>query len=119
MAGLLEFPLTEGGTVVVEASSPAAGRESPVFRGSSPSDVLARSGETIQAALDRVKPAAAALVDTFGDLPHRPDRLEVTFGVSLNAEFGAIIASTSAGAHFSVTLTWEPHRSATPSTDGS
>ena len=116
MAGLLEFPLTEGGTIVVDAPATSSGTDSRVFRGSSPSDVLARSGETIQSALDRVKPAAAALIDTFGDLPHRPDHMEVTFGVSLNAEFGAIIASTSAEAHFSVTLTWD---SASPSTDGS
>jgi hypothetical protein len=69
--------------------------------------VVARSAQTIQAAIAQLKPAAQALVDTFTELPRRPDEMSVTFGVELSAEAGAIIAATTASANFSVTISWK------------
>lgn len=112
MSNLVEFPLDGGGTVVVatdRAASPdAAAGGGPVFRGIERRDVVLRSSETIQSAIERVKPAAVALVKAFTDMPTRPEGLSVTFGIELNAEVGAVIASTSLSAHFSVTLRWGP-----------
>jgi hypothetical protein len=41
-------------------------------------------------------------------LDESPDEIVVSFGVSISAELGAFIASTSAAANFSVSLTWRP-----------
>ena len=65
-----------------------------------------RSGQTLEEAIARVKPAAQALVAAMTSLPQRPDELTVTFGVELSGSLGAIIASTAATANISVTLTW-------------
>ena len=107
MSDLIEFPLAEGGSVFVATTQNSTAPGAPVFRGGTDRrDVAARSAETMQAAIERVKPAAVALVQTFSDMPTRPEGVSVTFGIELNAELGAVIASTSMSAHFSVTLTW-------------
>jgi len=36
-----------------------------------------------------------------------PDEVQVEFGIVLNAEAGAILASASAGANYKVTMTWK------------
>jgi Trypsin-co-occurring domain 1 len=106
MPDLVEFPVAGGGTVLVAATrSPSS--DGALFRGGGPRDVVARSAETIQSAIAQLKPAAQALVDTFIELPRRPDDISVTFGIELSAEAGAIIASTAASANFSVTISWK------------
>jgi Trypsin-co-occurring domain 1 len=106
MSDLVEFPVAGGGTVLVAATHPAQSGGAN-FRGGGPRDVVIRSAETIQAAIAQLKPAAQALVDTFIELPRRPDEMSVTFGVELSAEAGAIIASTTASANFAVTISWK------------
>ena len=106
MSDLVEFPVAGGGTVLVSATHPAQS-DGAIFRGGGPRDVVIRSAETLQAAIAQLKPAAQALVDTFIDLPRRPDEMSVTFGIELRAEAGAIIASTTASANFAVTISWK------------
>ena len=36
-----------------------------------------------------------------------PDEVQVQFGIVLNAEAGAVLASASAEANYSVTMTWK------------
>ena len=110
MADLIEFPLDGGGSVVVAAARTSAPSDSTaggtVFRGADRRDVATRSSETMQQAIGKVKPAAEALAQTFSDMPMRPESVEVSFGIQLDAELGALIASTSMSAHFEVTLRW-------------
>lgn len=110
MADLIEFPLDGGGSVVVAAvgdrAQPGSAPGGPVFRGADRRDVATRSSETMEQALGKVKPAAEALAQTFSELPMRPDSVEVRFGIQLDAELGALVASTSMSAHFEVVLTW-------------
>lgn len=109
MADLIEFPLEGGGSVMVAATrsvqtdGPSGGS---VFRGGDRRDVATRSSETMQQAIGKVKPAAAALAQAFSDLPMRPESVEVNFGIQLDAELGAVIASTAVSAHFEVRLIW-------------
>lgn len=105
MAELVEFPIDGGGMVLVATTGHHL--DEPVFRGGSQRDLVTRSSQTIHAAIAQLKPAAQAVVDTFIDLPRRPDEMSVTFGVELTAAAGAIIASTAASANFSVTISWK------------
>jgi hypothetical protein len=109
MSDLVEFPVAGGGTVLVAATR-SARPDGVTFRGGGPRDVVITSAETIQAAIAHLKPAAQALVDTFIELPRRPDEMSVTFGIELSAEAGAIIASTTASANFAVTISWKAAR---------
>jgi hypothetical protein len=106
MSDLVEFPVAGGGTVLVAATRPAHS-DATVFRGGGPREVIVRSAETLQAAIAGLMPAAQALVDTFLELPRRPDEMSVSFGIELSAEAGAIIASTTASANFAVTISWK------------
>jgi hypothetical protein len=39
-------------------------------------------------------------------MPHQPDEVEITFGVRLDAEFGAVIAKAGMAGNFESKLTW-------------
>jgi hypothetical protein len=54
-----------------------------------------------------VKPAASALVDGLRGMADAPDEVQVTFGIRLSGEMGAVIAKTSAEANFEVVLRWK------------
>ena len=45
--------------------------------------------------------------DMLVDLQDKPDRLELEFGLRLDAEVGAVIAKASGQTHLKVTLSWE------------
>jgi len=57
-------------------------------------------------AVDRVRPAAAAVLDSLREL-NSPKRIELEFGIGVSGSFGAFIASTKADVSFKVKLTWE------------
>ena len=102
MKHLVEFPLEEGGSIIVEIDEPEtsgtvrAGRE----------DKIEKARETFEGALNKVLPAAKTVVEKLRTMAGRPDEIEVTFGVNLSTRAGAFIASASAGANFAVTVRW-------------
>jgi hypothetical protein len=57
-------------------------------------------------ALANVRSAAVELLDTVRSIAEPPDECEITFGIKLNAQAGAIIAKASAEANFTVKLQW-------------
>ena len=80
-------------------------------RGLSTSAVVERTQTSFEDALEKARPVASSLVgkvraigDAAGNLP---DEVQVEFGIVLNAEAGAILASASAGANYKVTMTWK------------
>ena len=100
MSDAIAFTLDDGTTVAVSAASPGGTR--PVGA----RDGLAKAQKTLREALAPVTAAAAQVMDEFRNLAQRPDEVEVSFGVTLDAGIGGIIASSSAGAHLDVTLRW-------------
>lgn len=101
MTGRIEFPLASGGTVVVEG--PEASGVGPAGRGG-----VGRAAATLRDSLSPVIAAASDVIEAFHALPRKPESLEVRFGVALDMKLGAIIAESSAGVHFEVTLRWVP-----------
>jgi len=64
-------------------------------------------------ALEKVKPAATAIICKLRDLRDSPDEVIVEFGLKMNANAEAIIASASAEANYWIELKW----SKSPCTD--
>lgn len=102
MTELTRFPLASGGTVIVETDDPArvtqAGRAER-----KPRD----ADKSLKNSLASVTEAASEVLDGFRTMLRRPDEVEIEFGVTLDARFGALIASSSAGTHLTVSLRWK------------
>jgi NTP-dependent ternary system trypsin peptidase co-occuring protein len=103
---LVEFPLEGGGSVFVEVDE-VRSTDGSIRRGLSPTDLVGKADETVEAAFARVKPAAVALVNSLRDLVDAPDEIQLTFGIRLSGEVGAVIAKTSADANFEVQMSWK------------
>jgi hypothetical protein len=110
---LVEFPLENGGSVIVEVEDRTAS-DRIVRRGlgqaARPGEIAVRAGETLESAFSRVQPAAVAMVSKLRDLDDAPDEVEVEFGIQLSAEIGAIVAHTAGEANFHVRLVWKRNR---------
>jgi hypothetical protein len=109
MKRLVEFPSGSGEPILVEIED--VGLSGETRRGLSPSAVVERAQTSFEDALDKARPMASSLVRKLRDIGDSagtpPDEVQVEFGIVLNAEAGAILASASAGANYKVTMTWE------------
>lgn len=116
MPEAIEFMLDDGTSVVV--APVLADGSSPVGWGNR----LKIAQKTLREALAPVTAAAAQVADSFQKAARRPEEIEITIGVTLDAKLGAVISSASAGAHLDVTLRWHaPEKESSPSAgaDGS
>ncbi len=111
MKRLVEFPLQEGGTLLVEVDEPKRYAETitrgGVVKAARPGEVADKAQDTFEDALDKIKPAAQAIIDKLRALSDAPDEIDVEFGIKLSAEAGAFIASAGVEANYTVTLTWK------------
>lgn len=104
MKRLVEFPLAQGGSVLIEVDESPG----PVMRGigkGSPS-LAERTDKTFEEATAAVTPAAASLIAQLRSISNPPAEIEIEFGVQLSAQTGAFIASAAAAANFKVSMTW-------------
>ena len=99
---LIRVPLEGGGSIVVETSEDLAG--GPV-RAGRPGEVVTEAAQTLDAALDELRPALTTLLDRLRDIAH-PDEVHVELGVKLSAKAGVVIAQTAGEANFRVALLW-------------
>lgn len=105
MKHLVEFPLEDGSTTVVEVNEPEPDGVRRVARAG---EIAEKATQTFEAALERIKPAASAIVAKLRDLNTTPSEIGVEFGIKLSAKAGAIFASADSEANFKVTLKWKP-----------
>jgi Trypsin-co-occurring domain 1 len=105
MKRLVEFPLEQGGSVLVEVDELPAG---PVTRGlgKDRSTLVEEADKTFEDAIAAVTPAARSLIARLRSIADPPDEIAVQFGVQLSAQTGAFIASVAAQANFTVSMTW-------------
>ncbi|RME42126.1 MAG: hypothetical protein D6796_14850 [Caldilineae bacterium] len=104
MKRLVEFPLEDGSTILVEVDAPAEPGMVSATRGG---DTVARAQQTFEAALDRVRPAAQTIIQKLRALHDPPDEIGVEFGLKMSAEAGAFVAAAGVEANYKVTLTWK------------
>ncbi len=102
----------EGQTVLVEVDEPtqeASGEETAAFKSWREPE---EAEQTLDEALENVKPAADILLSKLGELAVRPDETMIAFGVKLTVKSGAVLASAGVEANFNVTLTWRDNTAA-------
>jgi len=102
---LVEFPLEGGGSIIVEVIE-----EVPGPRPAGRLEKIQKVQQTFEKALDKVRPIASALIDTFRNIGDPPDEIQVEFGLKMHTEAGAIIAATGVEANYKVMLTWRRER---------
>jgi hypothetical protein len=93
-----------GETILVEVADGHGG--GPVTRGLHHDHLVEHTERSFDQAIDRIQPAASAMIAKLKGIPDAPDEVNVEFGVELSAEAGAFIASASTAANFKVSLTW-------------
>jgi len=112
MKKLVEFPLESGGTVIVEVNEPS--EEGTIERVARFGEVSARANKSLEATLEQITPAAEAILKRFTGLSQLPDEIEVEFGLKLNAEVGAFVASGSIEANYVIKLKWVREKTVQP-----
>ena len=106
MKQLIEFPLEDGQTIIVEVNELEEERGSRrVARGTEEEPL--KASQTFEQALSKIRPATEKVIITLRDLVQKPDEIEMEFGFSLSAGTGVIIASASTQANYRVTLRWK------------
>ena len=105
MKRLVEFPLEDGSTILVEVDEPEGpGGAVQVRRDSK---TVEKAKQTFEAALDKIKPTANAVISKLRNLYDAPDEVTVEFGLKLSGEAGVVLASAGVEANYKVTLTWK------------
>ena len=102
---LVEFPLEQGGSVLIEVDEPPAG---PVTRGLGKDHpaLVQQADKTFEDATATITPAARSLIARLRAIDDPPDEVAIEFGVQLSAQTGAFIASVAGQANFTVSMTW-------------
>jgi hypothetical protein len=101
MTQLVEATIDNGSVLFEVADATTAGPQKVARHGG---NTVATLDQSLDAALASVRPAAEKVLHTFTGLGL--DTCQIEFGVSLDAQAGAIIAKTGASAHFTITLAW-------------
>jgi hypothetical protein len=91
MKHLVEFPLEEGGSIVVEIDEPETGGTVAAGR----KDKIEKARETFEEALNTVLPATKKVAEKLRSTASRADEIEATFGVNLSMMAGAFTALCS------------------------
>jgi surfactin synthase thioesterase subunit len=101
---LIEVPVEGGGRLLVQASDAELPGDLQLAS-VRPGEVVARARQSLEQALDQIKPAMRAVFDRL--VAMSPDEMSVEFGLTLGAETGVVVAKGTSEMHFAVTLTWQ------------
>ena len=116
MTRVVEVPLAEGGSILVEVDEPVEG---PVVRGRGGAGTLPPLSEPLEQVLAGLGPATRAVLSQLRSLADSPHEIEVEFAVKLTADARIVIAHAGGEANFRVALRWSRmHDSSPPSGDG-
>lgn len=107
---IVQFELADGSPVYVEVEERDAIGVQRVGRGD---EAIAKAQDRFVDALDKIKPAAEMVLNTFREL-NTPDEINLEFGVKLSGKLGALIASVDSEATFKVALKWKNEKPASP-----
>lgn len=78
-----------------------------VVRSGRTGELAEEASVSLEEALERVAPAAGALIAKLRGAAEGIDQIDVQFGLKLSGEVGAIIAKSSIEANFTITVTWK------------
>jgi hypothetical protein len=110
MKRLVEFPLEDGSSMMVEVDEP----EREGLERVSLKDGIEKAHETFEKSLERVRPTAELIIAKLRSLHDAPDEVEVSFGLNLSASAGVVLSSAQLAANYSVKLKWSREKPAAP-----
>jgi NTP-dependent ternary system trypsin peptidase co-occuring protein len=97
---LANFTLEGGGSVHVDVD------EEPGVKRVARDGKVLEARKTFETGLREVRNAATVALTQFRAMARQPDEVEITFGVRMDAQVGAVIAKTGIAGNFEVKLTW-------------
>jgi hypothetical protein len=103
---LVEFPLADGGSVLVQVDGAAKGGDVTRGWGDREQRVVQHAQQTFEQAVSRVQPAIQGLLHELRSLAETPEEIQLEFGLQLSAEVGAFVAGASTTGNFKVSMTW-------------
>ncbi|MYW90904.1 hypothetical protein G3I59_09885 [Amycolatopsis rubida] len=92
----------DGGDAILFETDPAAGGKQPVGGGAS----IEQASESVQEALQRVRPAAEAVLAEFRAMEWQPSKVSPQFGIRVTGEANLASAKTAGEANFTVSMEW-------------
>ncbi|MUG92674.1 hypothetical protein F7734_09495 [Scytonema sp. UIC 10036] len=103
MKRIIDFPLENGDSILVEVDQPAAIDNRIGLR----DEIVEKANQTFESALDKIKPVANVILTKVRSLHQPADEVEVKFGVKIVAGLGAVIASGSGEVNYEIILKWK------------
>lgn len=108
MLNVLEVPLEDGGSLLVEIDRTELSGDLDLA--SSPSrEIVARATASLEHSLERLEPAIVAISERMRK--GGADSFTIEFGLTMAAEAGLVVAKGSSEMHFAVTLSWSRPKS--------
>lgn len=71
------------------------------------SEIVQKTIEQVDAAVDAASKVASRAVKKFGTMDDKPDELQIKLGIKLTAEAGVVFAKAASEGNFEITLTWK------------
>lgn len=104
MSEIMEFRLNSGESVFIEVEEgEASGAPQTAGMGEK---AIRTASETFEDALEKVKPAARAVVQAFREL-NEPDEIGLEFGIQFKTEANVFVFTGEANASFKLSLKWK------------
>jgi hypothetical protein len=104
MKQLMEYPLEEGGSILVEVT--VSNAEARIQKAGRTDELPVKAAITFEAALNSIRPVANSVISKLEGLSRPPDEVEVQFGLGFKADANAIITSLEADTNLQLILKW-------------
>jgi hypothetical protein len=106
----IEFPLENGGSILIETPDLQEKIQSGFVKGAqaeAAKEAAIQAGQSFDASVENVRKAADLLVGKLRALSTPPDDMSVSFGLKASADLGNLaIGKVGAEANYAVTLRW-------------
>ena len=102
---LVEFELENGSSIYMEVDEKLPMPETD-DRISLSDHLAVGAKKKFEESLDAIQPIAKAVINKVQNLAKPADEVEVTFGIKMSAELGAVVASGNAEVNYEITLKW-------------
>lgn len=103
MVFYMDVPIEGGSPVRVEVEAPEGGL---VPAAADDDTQVGRLSESLDKAMDRIRPMAEVITGKLAGMAVRPDSVTAEFGMKFSVDAGVIVARTASEAQISVKLTW-------------
>lgn len=105
MKYLVELPSGSGPSILAEVDEDTL--EPGLVQAARPGEVVAKAAQTVEEALDRVKPVVATMIEKLHDVSASVDQISLELGLKVGVKSGFIIAEGTAEANIKLTFTWK------------